>query len=153
MNRNARPRDLEFLLRQVAIDAKGRTQVGNLFAAVLGVLTIAFLLPLFENLALTVLAAIVIVVMSGLSDLGYFRTLWRVRKLGFLVALAGECNSCSASSCPTAVQSAAPSTGSTRSSEVAPKAANDVPYGAEPCGVGQASKSPSANAVGGPLVD
>ena len=132
MNRNARPRDLEFLLRQVAIDAKGRTQVGNLFAAVLGVLTIAFLLPLFENLALTVLAAIVIVVMSGLSDLGYFRTLWRVRKLGFLVALAGECNSCSASSCPTAVQSAAPSTGSTRSPQVArPQRANNVPSGAE----------------------
>ena len=72
----------------VAISAGGRTQVGNLFAAALGVLTILFLLPLFESLAFAALGAIVIVAMYGLSDFGYFRSLWRVRKLEFAIAVA-----------------------------------------------------------------
>ncbi len=72
----------------VAIDSGGKTQVGNLFAGLLGVLTLLFLLPLFEDLALAALAAIVIVAMSGLSDLRYFRSLWRIRRLEFAVAVA-----------------------------------------------------------------
>jgi len=72
----------------VAIDADGKTQVANLFAGALGLLTLLFLLPLFENLADAALAAIVIVAMSGLSDLGYFRSLWSIRRLEFLVAIA-----------------------------------------------------------------
>ena len=72
----------------VAIGAGGKTQVGNLFAAVLGVLTILFLLPMFESLAFAALGAIVIVAMSGLSDVGYFKALWRIRKLEFAVAVA-----------------------------------------------------------------
>ncbi len=72
----------------VAIDAEGKTQVGNLFAAALGVLTIAILLPLFSRLAFTALAAIVIVAMSGLSDVRYFKTLWTIRRLEFWLAVA-----------------------------------------------------------------
>ncbi len=72
----------------VAISAGGRTQVGNLFAAVLGVLTLLFLLPLFETLAFAALGAIVIVAMYGLSDIGYFRSLWRIDKLELLIAVA-----------------------------------------------------------------
>ena len=70
----------------VAIEAKGKTQMGNLFAAVLGVLTILFLLPIFADLALAVLAAIVIMAMAGLSDLGYFRSIWSVSKVEFAAA-------------------------------------------------------------------
>lgn len=69
----------------VAIESGGKTQVGNLVAGVLGVLTILFLLPLFADLASSTLAAIVVVVMLGLSDLGYFRRLWRVRRLELAV--------------------------------------------------------------------
>ncbi len=72
----------------VAIDADGKSQVANLFAGVLGVLTILFLLPFFEDLADSALAAIVIVAMSGLSDFGYFRSLWRIRRLELVVGLA-----------------------------------------------------------------
>ena len=72
----------------VAIGAGGRTQVGNLFAAVLGVLTILFLLPVFETLAFAALGAIVVVAMYGLSDVGYFRRLWRISKLEFVIAVA-----------------------------------------------------------------
>ena len=76
----------------VAIASGGRTQVGNLFAGVLGVLAILFLLPLLANLADATLAAIVVVAMLGLSDIGYFRLLWRVRPvecaLGVVATLA-----------------------------------------------------------------
>lgn len=72
----------------VAIDAKGKTQVGFLFTAVLGVLTIVFLLPLFAFLAQAVLASIIVVAMAGLSDLGYFRSLLRTYKVEFATAVA-----------------------------------------------------------------
>lgn len=71
----------------VAIASGGRTQVGNLFAAALGVLTILVLRPLFDSLALTVLAAIVIFAMSGMIDVSYFRLLWKLSPTEFLLAL------------------------------------------------------------------
>jgi MFS superfamily sulfate permease-like transporter len=64
----------------VNIDSGGKTQIGNLFAGILGVLTILFLLPVFAHLAYSSLAAIIIVVIAGLSDFGYFRRLWAVRR-------------------------------------------------------------------------
>jgi len=76
----------------VAIDARGKTQVGFLFTAVLAVLTVIFLLPLFAFIAQAVLAAIIIVAMAGLSDLGYFRALYGVRNMELataVTALAG----------------------------------------------------------------
>jgi MFS superfamily sulfate permease-like transporter len=71
----------------VAIESRGKTQIGNLFAGVLGVLTILFLLPLFADLASGTLAAIIVVAIMGLSDLPYFRRLWHVRRLEFAVAV------------------------------------------------------------------
>ena len=64
----------------VSIDSGGKTQIGNLFAGILGLLTILFLLPVFADLAYSSLAAIVVVAIAGLSDLGYFRRLWTVRR-------------------------------------------------------------------------
>lgn len=72
----------------VRIDSGGSTQVGNLFAGLLGVLTILFLLPALAHVALATLAAIVIVALAGMSDLGYFRRLWSVRRWEFAVGVA-----------------------------------------------------------------
>ncbi|MCU0258760.1 MAG: SulP family inorganic anion transporter [Solirubrobacteraceae bacterium] len=72
----------------VRIDAGGRTQVASLFAAVLGVLTVLFLLGPLADLPYAALAAIVVVAMAGLSDLGYLRRLWTVRRYEFAVCLA-----------------------------------------------------------------
>jgi SulP family sulfate permease len=72
----------------VRIDTGGSTQVGNLFAGLLSVLTILFLLPALAHVALTTLAAIVIVALAGMSDLRYFRRLWSVRRWEFAVGVA-----------------------------------------------------------------
>jgi len=71
----------------VSMSSGGKTQVGNLFAGLLGILTVMFLLPLFANLAFCGLAAIVIFAMSGLSNLGYFRQLWGINKVEFSFAV------------------------------------------------------------------
>jgi high affinity sulfate transporter 1 len=72
----------------VRVDTGGTTQVGNLFAALLGVLTILFLLPALAHVALATLAAIVVVALAGMSDPGYFRRLWSVRRWEFAVGVA-----------------------------------------------------------------
>ena len=77
-----------FSATAVRIDAGGHTQVASLFAAVLAALTVFFLLGPLANLPYAALAAIVVVAMAGLSDLGYFRRLWSVRRYEFLVGLA-----------------------------------------------------------------
>ncbi len=71
-----------------AIEAGGKTQIGNLLAGALGVLTILFLLPLFASLADAMLAALVVFVLAELSDVGYFRRLWGVHRLEFVIALS-----------------------------------------------------------------
>lgn len=81
-----------FAATAVRIDAGGRTQVAGLFAAVLAALTAILLLPLLAPLPYATLAAIVVVALAGLSDLGYLRRLWTVRRWEFVVgvsALAG----------------------------------------------------------------
>jgi high affinity sulfate transporter 1 len=70
------------------IDAGGRTQVASLFAALLGVLALLFLLGPLADLPYAALAAIVVVAMAGLSDLGYLRRFWTVRRYEFAVCLA-----------------------------------------------------------------
>ncbi len=64
----------------VNIDSGGKSQISNLFAGILGLLTILFLLPVFASLAYSSLAAIVVVAIAGLSDLAYFRKLWAIRR-------------------------------------------------------------------------
>lgn len=77
-----------FSATAVRIDAGGRTQVASLCAALLGVLTVLFLLGPLADLPYAALAAIVVVAMAGLSDLGYLRRLWTVRRYEFAVCLA-----------------------------------------------------------------
>jgi high affinity sulfate transporter 1 len=72
----------------VRIEAGGRTQVGNLFAGLLCLLTILLLLPALAYVAHATLAAIVVVALAGLSDLGYLRRLWRIRRWEFVVGVA-----------------------------------------------------------------
>ncbi len=72
----------------VAMESGGKTQIGNLFTGFLGILTILFLVPFFASLADATLAALVIVVMVEVSDVGYFRALWRVSRLECVLGVA-----------------------------------------------------------------
>lgn len=70
------------------IDSGARTQLGNLFASLLSLLTILLLLPSLAYVAHPTLAAIVVMALAGLSNLGYFRRLWHVRRWEFTVGVA-----------------------------------------------------------------
>jgi MFS superfamily sulfate permease-like transporter len=72
----------------VRIQSGGRTQVAGLFAAFLGVLTVLFLLDFFAQLPFAALSAIVVFALAGMSDPGYLRRLWSVRRFELAVALA-----------------------------------------------------------------
>lgn len=71
----------------VAISSGGKTQVGNLVAALVAVLCVIVLRPLFEELASTVLAALIIVAMAGMIDVGYFVRLWAINRTEFALAM------------------------------------------------------------------
>jgi MFS superfamily sulfate permease-like transporter len=58
------------------------------------VLATLVLRPLFEDLAQTVLAALIIFAMAGMLNVGYFRRLWHIRRREFLLALAGSLSVC-----------------------------------------------------------
>jgi MFS superfamily sulfate permease-like transporter len=68
--------------------AGARSQIGNLFAAILCVVTIAGLLPLLHNLPLAALASIIVVALGGISDLRYFRRIFNISGAEFLGAVA-----------------------------------------------------------------
>ena len=70
------------------IQSGGRTQVAGLFAALLSVVTVLFLPDLFSNLPFATLAAIVVMALAGMSDPGYLRRLWTVRRFEFAVSVA-----------------------------------------------------------------
>jgi high affinity sulfate transporter 1 len=71
----------------VAMEAGGKSQVGNLFTAALAILTLLFLTPLLAPIAHAALAALVIFVMLEVSDLRYFQRLWKVRRFEFVTAV------------------------------------------------------------------
>jgi SulP family sulfate permease len=72
----------------VGISTGAKSQIANIVAAVLSILTVLFLLPLLANLAMSSLAAIIVVALLGLSDLRYFRNLWRISRFEFLICVA-----------------------------------------------------------------
>ena len=72
----------------ISITAGGKTQVANLFASLLCLLTIAFLLPLLHNLPLSSLAAIIVVALGGVSIPGYFFRLFSVSRSEFFSGFA-----------------------------------------------------------------
>ncbi len=71
-----------------AMAAGARTQMTNIFLAVIVLLTLLFLAPLFQWLPETVLAAIVINAMSGSANPRKLKLLWRIDRpdfaLGFI---------------------------------------------------------------------
>ncbi len=72
-----------FVLR----DAGARTQVANLWAAALVVLTLLLLAPAFDYLPAAALAGIVIVAGLGLLGVADFVALWRFRRIEFWLAV------------------------------------------------------------------
>jgi MFS superfamily sulfate permease-like transporter len=64
--------------------AGARSQIGNLFAALLCVVTIVALLPLLHNLPLATLASIIVVALGGISNLRYFRRIFAISGMEFL---------------------------------------------------------------------
>ncbi len=72
----------------VNLRSGAKTQISNLFAGILCVRTIVFLLPVFANLAFSSLAAIVVVALAGLSNLGFLRSFWAIRRYEFMIAAA-----------------------------------------------------------------
>ncbi len=71
----------------VSMEAGGKTQMASLIHAFLMVVTLLFLLPLFENLPHAVLAAIVIEAMLSLLDFGYLKKLWLQSRWELAVAM------------------------------------------------------------------
>ncbi len=76
-------------LSQSAVNeqAGARTPLSLLFTSVALGLVLLFLTGLFRNLPSTVLAAVVLVAVTGLIDFKEFRHLWRVSRLDFYAAL------------------------------------------------------------------
>jgi len=61
----------------VSMGAGGKTQIASIIHALLIILTLMFLLPLFANLPHAALAAIVIEAMLGLLNFSYLKNLWK----------------------------------------------------------------------------
>lgn len=71
----------------VSMSAGGKTQVSSIIHGILVILTLLFLLPLFQNLPHATLAAIVIEAMLGLANVKYFQKLRRINTTEFAVAM------------------------------------------------------------------
>lgn len=68
--------------------AGANTPLASIISAVLVALTLLFLTPLFYHLPHAILAAIIMVAVSGLVDLAYAKTLWKTNKIEFALLLA-----------------------------------------------------------------
>lgn len=68
--------------------AGANTPLSSIISAILVALTLLFLTPLFYNLPHAILAAIIMVAVAGLIDLGYVRTLWKTNKIEFGLLMA-----------------------------------------------------------------
>jgi SulP family sulfate permease len=71
----------------VAMSAGGKTQLANLVSAVFVFLTLTFLMPLFKNLPIATLGAIVIQAILGLSDSSYHVRLRGISLKEFAIAM------------------------------------------------------------------
>jgi SulP family sulfate permease len=69
------------------MSAGAKTQMTSLLNAVLVLLTLIFLMPLFTKLPHATLAAIVIEAMLGLADFGYLQRLFAISRSEFAVAI------------------------------------------------------------------
>ncbi len=71
----------------VSMSAGGKTQAAALFHAAFILLTLLFLMPLFQSLPQTVLGAIVVKAMIQMLDFGYFRRLFAISRMELGLAL------------------------------------------------------------------
>ena len=71
----------------VAMDSGAKTQLSNLVSAVLVILTLIFLMPLFRHLPVATLGAIVIQAILGLANIGYLKRLFEINVKEFAVAM------------------------------------------------------------------
>ena len=70
-----------------ADEAGARTQMSSIITALLIIVTLLVLAPLFRNLPNAVLAAIVIASVIGLMDVGEMKRFWRSNRMDFVLAL------------------------------------------------------------------
>ncbi len=70
---------------------KGRTQLANVTMALVTLLVVAFASPLLAHLPEAVLAGVVFVVGVELVHIGSFRSIWRIRRIEFGVAVVTTC--------------------------------------------------------------
>lgn len=82
------PITASFSRSAIYYEAKPRTNLATLITAVVVLLTLLFLTPLFYYLPKAVLAGIIAVSVYGLIDTAYARVLWKYRKDEFLVLIA-----------------------------------------------------------------
>ncbi len=71
----------------VAMNAGGKSQIAYIICAVLTILTLLFLMPLFTNLPHAALGAIVIEAMLGLDQTAKLRRLARLNRMEFALAI------------------------------------------------------------------
>lgn len=64
------------------------TPLSSIISAVLVGLTLLFLTPLFHDLPHAILAAIIMVAVSGLVDIAYVKELWKTNKVEFALLMA-----------------------------------------------------------------
>lgn len=72
----------------VNVDAGAKTQVSALVSAGVIAVTLLFLTPLFHHLPKAILAAIIVVAVSGLLDVKGAKELWRIDRKDFVLMMA-----------------------------------------------------------------
>lgn len=76
-----------FSKTSVAVSTGAKTQLGYLLTAILVGLTLVFLMPVFKNLPLAALAAVVIEAMLALAQPRYFINLWHISQAEFALSM------------------------------------------------------------------
>lgn len=69
-------------------NAGGQTVVSNIIMAIAVLITLLFLMPLFQHTPNLILAAIIVTAVVGLIDYNGAYELWKVDKLDFLACLS-----------------------------------------------------------------
>jgi sulfate permease, SulP family len=71
----------------IVANGEARSQSANMIGAVMVLITVLLLTPLFRNLPIAALGAVVLVSAVSLVDIARFRSLWRVRTSDFVLSL------------------------------------------------------------------
>ena len=71
----------------IVANGEARSQSANMIGAVMVLITVLLLTPLFRNLPIAALGAVVLLSAVSLVDIARFRSLWRVRTSDFVLSL------------------------------------------------------------------